>query len=216
MKKIISLLFLSISIFSFSQESFDFSEPFPLDEKEIKTVEEKSFGSYSSSDNEITYEFNQEGVWIVSTLYSSISRETIRESSKYTIRDGYIFGIALNDSLPCVLEGERYHFGMRNKDQIIGGKSKHILKKINATTYIINFNENGNYTPSLFTFSGNNLSVQHFDYELGTTLFSQIKKTSTKKVDGMNFITLSPSVKEWNEIDKNVIYSAKLNYLKIK
>jgi hypothetical protein len=216
MKNIISLLFLTISFYNFSQESFDFSEAVPLGDKTVTIVDEKNFGTFNSANNEIFYEFNEEGIWIISTIYSSISRETIRESSKYKVRNGYIFGIVLNDSLPCELEGERYYFGMRNKDQIIGGKTENVLKKINSNTYVINFKENGGFIPSLITFSGNNLSIQHFNYESGTNLFSSIKKTISKKVDGMNYITLSPSEKEWDEIDKALIYSSKINYTRIK
>ena len=82
MKNIIFLLFISISFISFTQESYDFSSAIPIGENVIQTVDEKYFGIYSADNNETFYEFNADGVWIISTIFSAISRETIRESSK--------------------------------------------------------------------------------------------------------------------------------------
>lgn len=214
MKNIIFLLFISISFISFTQESYDFSSAIPIGENVIQTVDEKYFGIYSADNNETFYEFNADGVWIISTIFSAISRETIRESSKYTVRNGYIFGIVADDSLPCVLEGELYHFGMRNKDQLIGPNSSHVLKQINSTTFIISFSENGGYTPSIFSFLGNKLSVQHFDYEMGTNLFSTIKNQTSKTVNGLNFIQLSPTLAEWKQISVLNIYGNSQFYVK--
>ncbi len=214
MKNILILFFLSISFLSFNQDSYDFSTALPIGEKAIETVDEKHFGLYAAENNETFYEFNADGVWIISTLFSSISRETIRESSKYTIRNGYIFGIVENDSLPCVLEGEFYHFGMRNRDQLIGPNSPHVLKQINSATFLISFSENGGFTPSIFTFSGKNLTVQHFDYEMGTTLFSSIKIQTSKTVNGLNFIQLSPTKDEWKQISSLTIYGKSQIYFK--
>lgn len=209
---ITALLF--ISFIGISQVSYDFSEALPPKEKTVLTVNNSLFGEYQSSNGETFYDFKEDGVWIISTMISSISRETIRESSKYTVRNGYIFGVVADDSLPCELEGERYYFGMRNKEQIIGGSSKNILKKIDQSTYVINFYENGGYTPSLFTFTGKNLSVQHFDYETGTTLFESIENQSNKKVENMNYITLTPTEKEFSQIGILSIFSEKIIYIK--
>ena len=114
------LLTLTVSILSacyvFTQDSFDFSEPLPVGEKTIIAVSNSFLGKYEASNGESFYEFTPEGVWIISTIYSSISRETIRESTKYTVRNGYIFGVVIGDSLPCELEGESYYFGMRNRE----------------------------------------------------------------------------------------------------
>lgn len=210
---IATLLF--VSFFGMSQVSYDFSEALPPKENSVSMVSNSLFGMYESNNKETFYEFKEDGIWIISTLFSSISRETIRESSKYTVRNGYIFGVVEDDSLPCELEGERYYFGMRNKEQIIGGNSKNVLKKIDLSTFVINFYENGGYTPSLFSFAGNKLCVQHFDYETGTTLFDSIEKKSNKMIEGMNYITLSPTEKEFSKIGLTAILSQKIVYNKI-
>lgn len=214
MKLFTIAVLLFFSFFGVSQVSYDFSEALPPKENTVSTVSNSLFGQYQSNNKETFYEFKEDGVWIISTLISSISRETIRESSKYTVKNGYIFGVVENDSLPCELEGERYYFGMRNKEQIIGGNSKNILKKIDQSTYVINFYENGGYTPSLFTFTGKNLSVQHFDYETGTTLFESIEKQTNKMVEKMNYITLTPTEKEFTQIGILSFFSEKIVYIK--
>jgi hypothetical protein len=214
MRHTITLLtFISTSL-AFGQVSYDFSEALPVDEKSLTSVSSSDFGTYISENNETKYVFDSQGVWIETTIFSSISRETIRESSKYVVRNGFIFGVVLNDSLPCVLDDERYHFGLKNKEQVVGGNSLNVLKKINSSSYILNYFENGGYTPSLFSFIGNNLSIQHFDYETGTNQFTNIVKQSSKKIEGMNYITLSPSKDEWKELDQVTLFGSKNLYLR--
>ena len=213
MRHTLFLLSFSTIFQSFGQVSFDFSEPLPIDEKSIISVSSSDFGTYISENNETKYVFDSQGIWIETIIFSSISKETIRESSKYVVRNGYIFGVVLNDSLPCVLDNERYHFGLKNKEQVVGGNSLNVLKKFNSSSYILNFKENGGFTPSLLAFNGKNLTIQHFDYETGTNQFSTIIIQSSKKIDGMNYITLSPSKKEWKELDQVKLFGSKYIYL---
>jgi hypothetical protein len=212
MRHTLFLLSFSTIFQSFGQVSYDFSEPLPIDEKSIISVSSSDFGTYISENNETKYVFDYQGIWIETIIFSSISKETIRESSKYVVRNGYIFGVVLNDSLPCVLENERYHFGLKNKEQVVGGNSLNVLKKFNSSSYILNFKENGGFTPSLLAFNGKNLTIQHFDYETGTNQFSTIIIQSSKKIDGMNYITLSPSKKEWIELDQVKLFGSKYIY----
>ncbi|MBI1837598.1 MAG: hypothetical protein HYR91_10085 [Flavobacteriia bacterium] len=215
MKQIFLLIFIICISSSFAQESFSFSVAQPLEEKSVYTVDPLFFGIYSSPTSDTYYEFNSEGVWAISTIYSSILKETIRESSKYTVRNGYLFGILENDSIPCVLNEDRYHFGVKHKEQIIGLHSKHILKKISATNYMINFFENDSYTPSQFIFKDQTLEVKHFDYEINTKLFEAIKIQTSKKDISMNYITLTPSTKEWHQIQKAGIFGKGNLFLKM-
>ena len=214
MRHTLFLLSFSTIFQSFGQISFDFSEPLPIDEKSITSVSSSDFGTYISENNETKYIFDSQGIWIETIIFSSISKETIRESSTYVVRNGYIFGVALNDSLPCVLENERYHFGLKNKEQVVGGNSLNVLKKFNSSSYILNFKENSGFTPSLLTFNGKNLTIQHFDYETGTNQFSTIIIQSSKKIEGMNYITLSPSKQEWKELDQVKLFGSKYFYIR--
>ena len=214
-KRFIFVLILGHNLFVSGQDSYDFLTSLPPDEKSILAVSSSNLGNYTASNGESFYEFKEDGVWIVSTIYSSISKETIRESTKYTVKNGYIFGVVLGDSLPCELEEDRYYFGMRNREQIIGGSSKHELKKVNSNSYIINFYENGGFTPSLFTFSGKTLQVQHFDYETGTTMFESIDSQSNNQKEGMNYITLNPTEKEWSKLDKSKLFISIIDYNRV-
>ena len=214
MRHILFLLSFLTIFPSFGQISYDFSEPLPIDEKSITSVSSYDFGTYISENNETKYVFDSKGIWIETTIFSSISKETIRESSKYVVRNGFIFGVISNDSLPCVLENDRYHFGLKNKEQVIGENSLNVLKKLNSSSYLLNFKENGGFTPSIFIFTGKILTIQHFDYETGTSQFSAIVNQSSKKIEGMNYITLSPSNEEWKELDKNILFGSKYTYLR--
>ncbi len=212
MRHTITLLsFISASL-AFGQISYDFSEPLPIDENSIISVSSSDFGTYVSENNETKYIFDSKGIWIETTIFSSIAKETIRESSRYVVRNGFIFGVVTNDSLPCVLDNERYHFGLKNKEQVAGGNSLNILKKLNSSSYILNYFENGGYIPSLFSFTGKDLTIQHFDYETGTNQFSKILEQSNKKMEAMNYITLSPSKDEWKELDQVKLFGSKNIY----
>jgi hypothetical protein len=214
MRHALFLLSFSTIFQSFGQISYDFSDPLPIDEKSVTSVSSSNFGTYISENNETKYIFDSKGIWIETTIFSSISKETIRESSRYVVRNGFIFGVVTNDSLPCVLDNERYHFGLKNKEQVAGGNSLNSIKKLNSSSYILNYFENGGYIPSLFSFTGKNLTIQHFDYETGTNQFSTIIIQSSKKIDGMNYITLSPSKDEWKELDKVKLFGSKNIYLR--
>src|SRR5690606_18174277 len=97
-------------------------------------------GLYKNANSLLSYEINEEGIFIVSVNINSISRQTIRESSNYTIRNNHIFGVLGNeDSIRCILEGENYYFGVKNRVQIIGGSAKNKLIEIGTGQYVLNY-----------------------------------------------------------------------------
>ena len=195
---LISVVFLTLSCIA--QTSYDFSTTVPPNSPEISAVPKSFFGVYSSDSADIDYEFSAKGVFAISTIYNQISRETVRESSKYHVENGYLFGVQKDDSIPCVLEGEYYVFGIKNREQIIGGTSKHKLVQLTTNSFVINFYEKGTYTPSLFEFKGKTLSVRHFTYESDATVFDGIASRKTATSNQMNTISLNPTLEEWNKI----------------
>lgn len=164
----------------------------------IQHVDKPYRSIYTNETNQ--FEFTEAGIFTLTTVVHSISRETLRESSQYSIRNGYIFGVRENDSIPCVEENDRYYFGIRQRDTIIGSNSKNILRKIDASNYLINFNENGTFTPCLITFEGKTLIIRYFDYDNKSKPFEKFKAKTTKDSDGIQYITLNPSLKEWEKI----------------
>lgn len=205
---------LLISYLSFGQESFYFSNPLPSKSEQINTVSEKWYGKYKSSGNQRVYEFSEEGVFVISTTISSINRKTLRESSKYEVRNGFLFGVVQNDSVPCVLDGENYYFGVRNRDQIAGNGSQNILTKINDGVYIINFNENGVYVPAKISFVRGTMSISYFDYEPETTIFDFIQDKKSIPDGSASQTLLSPDQEEGKKLLELSIFSTSVLYRK--
>ncbi len=193
---------LLLSFISFSQNSYYFSSPLPSEEEKVNHVDAKWYGSYSSLNQPSKYIIDENGIYLVSTVISSISRETIRENSKYSIRNGYIHGVIEKDSLPCVLEGENYFFGIQNKEILIGLGSQNILTKIDEKgTYILNTYENGKYIPTKIVFAGNSISFYYFDYDFDTKVFKFIhEQKNTGSKDEYKEIILYPTEKEMKKL----------------
>ena len=202
MKFIVVVTFLLSSCIAYSQNSYYFSSPIPSTISQVSHVDSKLFGSYSSLQQPSKYIVDENGIALVSTVISSISRETIRESSKYFVRKGYIHGVVEKDSLPCVLKGEYYFFGIQNKEVIIGNGSQNVLTKIDENgNYIINTFENGQYIPLRIIFTANTLSISYFDYDFDTKTFNFIDEQKTIEGDtDYKLIVLSPTEKEMKKL----------------
>lgn len=202
MKIVAFIATLAVVFSSNAQYSYYFAEPLPSASQTVSTVPEKYFGSYVAKDGTITYEFNAKGITLISTTVSAISKETVRESPEYSVRNGYIFGVERNDSVPCILEEGYYHFAVRNYDPFVGPGSKNVLTKTSGTgEYVLNIYENGKYIPQLLRFNGKKLEVAHFDYdgeEKGE--FSYVSEQQELQLDGLNLILLKPETSDFDRI----------------
>lgn len=198
---------LLMSLFSFSQNSYYFSEPLPLNGEKISAVDNNWFGEYSSLDQPSHYIIDSEGIAIVATNISTISRETIRESSTYSVRNGFIHGVIKNDSIPCILKDELYYFGVQNKEIIIGSSTKNILLKFDINgNYIINMYDNGNYIPAKISFKNGTFSIAYFDYDFNTKQFNFINEKKSISQDDTSIVILSPNEKEVKRLFKRSIF----------
>ena len=193
-----SLFFLLFSYLSIGQVSYDFAQALPPEAMNVQHVDKPYRAIYTNENNQ--FEFTEAGIFTLTTVVHSISRETLRESSQYAVRNGYIFGVRENDSIPCVEENDRYYFGVRQRDTLIGINSKNILRKIDAMNYILNFSENGTYTPCLITFDGKTLKLRYFNYDDKSKPFEKFKSKTLNESDGIQYITLNPTLKEWEKI----------------
>ncbi len=205
--KIIGLIAsLILTFFSIGQKSYYFSEPLPSDQTAQSVVNEKWHGKYAVNNGKNILEVNPDGIFMVSTTISSISREEIRESTKYDVRNNYIFGVVLNDSLPCVLEDDRYFFGVRNRDVIIGPGSKNELRPSGrvANEFILNTYENGYYLPSIIRFETKNISTVQLDYDYETTVFDFIVEKKSVQGQNIELVVLKPTIREFNTLLKDV------------
>jgi hypothetical protein len=195
---IIACIFLASP--TFCQNSYYFSNPLPTEEKKVSTVDKKWFGEYKDSERSLSYVFSEEGITAVSTQVSSISKKSVRESSKYTIKDDYIFGVVEGDSLRCVYEKGYYHFGIRNRDAVISPYSSAQLTRINDREYIINFNENGKFLPVKILFSNGKMTMSDFDYEPDQNAFSFIESQHKTTENTQTIVVLSPTQEEFDQL----------------
>jgi len=196
---------LILTFFSIGQKSYYFSEPLPSNQTKQFKVDSKWHGKYTVNNGKNLFEVNDEGIYMISTTISSISREEIRESTKYDVRNNYIFGVLSNDSLPCVLEDERYFFGIRNKDVIVGSGSKNELRPSGrvANEFILNTYENGYYLPSIIRFESKNISTAQLDYDYETTVFDFIEEKKSVQGQNIELVVLKPNAMEFNTLLKD-------------
>lgn len=195
-------IFVTLFIFSntFGQNSYYFSVPLPTDGEKVNTVDPNYFGEYTNNSSLIIYNIDALGIHLISTQISSISKELVRESSTYSVRNGYIFGVIENDSLPCVFENGRYYFGLHNKKTLCGEDNKNQLRRISSTQYLLNFFESGSYTPMLLLFSGKTMSVHELDYDPSKEEFNYISEQKSTSIDGQSIILLKPTAEECKKI----------------
>jgi hypothetical protein len=213
MKQFIFLIFSFLSFVCFTQVSYVFKESMPPSADIVNTIDSKYFGSYKNDKTGTIFKFDNEGINIITTIYSFISKEQVRESSKYKVKNNYIFGVKENDSLPCFLENDNYYFGVQQKTNL--KQSELVFKKINAKSYVLNFIENHTYSPSMISFEKNGLKLRHFDYESNTSVFDAILIKSEINSNDFSTIQLSPSQEEWKNLDINSIFGKEISFVKL-
>lgn len=221
MPKVQKNIFLSIALmFSCAVLSqvthYDFVQPLPPDGNNILSIPPKIQGTYAldSSNQEIIVK--SRGIYMESNIYGSISKEEIRENSQYDVRNEHIFGINDYDSIPCVLEGENYFFGMRKTTELFSFNGKNTLRKANVesltTDYILCYEENGYWLPMLLSFSGNKLIISNPSFDDVPEAFAGIIDRFTEKHETVTRIHLHPSNEEWSSIDLPSYFAHQTHY----
>jgi hypothetical protein len=186
---------------SFSQISYEFGVLIPIEKTPVNTTESNYFGVYETDNPQLKYEINEKGIFVQTINIQSISKETIRETGKYEVRNEHIFGVS-EDSIPCIFQDDSYYFGVRNDVQLIGNNSENKLIPLSSGSYILNFKTENGYTPTLIELSNNQLNISHFDYESESKIFKKIKDKQTiqSKAHGLTTIVLRPTLREWEKI----------------
>jgi hypothetical protein len=98
-----------------AQSSYEFKSAMPPEGELVKTVDPTYYGVYKNEDTGTEFVLNAEGISMVTIINSFITKEQVRETSKYQVRNGYLFGVKENDSIPCIFEDDKYFFGIRQK-----------------------------------------------------------------------------------------------------
>jgi hypothetical protein len=205
MIKLSNIIFLGASFFCFFSlsgqiNSFEFKYVLPPGGDIVNHVDQKYYGRYAANDDWLRYRIDATGIYIETITHLNISRETIRETSTYDVRNGYIFGVIEGDSLRCILQDGKYYFGVINETQIAGSGSQNQLTRSRSGEYILNFFENQTFTPSRLKFAADQVEIAHFDYEDGTTVFDQIHQ---REITGTK-IVLHPTLQDWQAMEQTI------------
>lgn len=216
MKKVLVAAIVFVSFFAFSQKTVQFSDPLPPNYVLVRTVDKELFGSYKNATSGSEYLFDENGVSIVTTIISYVTREQVRESSRIKVRGEYIFGISPEgDSLPVFAEGDKYFYGVRTKKLIVGRGSLHQLTRQDANTYILNFNEGLYFEPSLVKFNGKKLEIIHGGTEWLPEYTPVLVVNNITRYDSP-VVVLSPSAELWPRVSRVLFEGEKLLYQKIE
>lgn len=213
MKKVLLVFTFLVHFLTFSQKTVQFADPLPFGSSSQASTDKIHFGKYKSSDSQVTYVIDEKGISIITVAIASISREQLRESSKLQVRGNYLFGIKANDSLPCVLEGENYYYGIESKLVIAGEGSLNTFTRISANKYVINFHEGMYFEPSLVTFSGGKMTIVHSEL-LYQPSFRSILQVNTITRYGSEVAILAPDFEQWEGLEKVLFTGKELLYIK--
>lgn len=139
---------------------------------------------------------DETGVYIAKNKILSISREEIRENSKYIVKNGYLHGVSETDSFAVALQDELYYFLMPSK-AFLYEKSNTIQKlyQVNTSTYLILSKEDNGF------FSGLKISIKNGTISLAELdlTYSQAEEISHSITTENNIKTylMNPSKKDW-------------------
>lgn len=216
-KNFLILAFFALNTLLFAQKSFEFVKALPIEGVAIKSINPLYFGTYESSKgSHLNYEFNEKGITINTVNIQAISRETLRESATYFVRNEHLFGVT-EDSIPYVFQDDNYYFGVRNSIQIIGDSAENILHEFGKGRYILNYRSANGYTPTLIEFKQGELFISDFDYDSEGKLFKKIKEQLIIELpenEGRD-ILLNPTEKEWLKISLKELFPSSQLYKKL-
>lgn len=170
MSNLVKILFFGFiftngfSLFSQSDTTVLFQEAHPQSSKEISKIKSSNYGRYKDTTNYAWLEVNEIGIFKTTTVFMEIPKKEVDKNDKYKVLDGWIYGIK-KDSLPAVLEGENYVFGMPVKTEVLSYNGKYSLRKIDANTVILNSQRETDSTWSIaqIYFEGNTVEYYSFD-----------------------------------------------------
>lgn len=214
MKNFSFVCLLILPFLGISQISYEFSKPLPPGSESLTSPYVQHYGNYKSDNSNIYFELSPLGIFTVSTVISSISKDSVNDGGKYIVKNNYIFGVHETDSIPVALQGSRYYFGIRHKEEVIGPNSKNVLSKVSNQSYLLNFYEDGGYVPCLFSIVEGVLAIQYFDYASDTQMFAKVPKTIKKEEQYMTTVSLDPRREDFADINFSEMFNSERKYKK--
>lgn len=216
MRKTFFLFAIFSAFIASAQKSYEFAISLPPSLKAITEVDRSLFGNYVGIDKYPYYEVNAAGIFVHSLSIHSISRDSLRETTKYRVKGDWIFGVIKGDSLPCVLDGDNYFFGISQREMIVGNNCKNELKMLSKNEYLLSFEEDGRFIPCKLRFENKTLKVSYFDYssEDFANLEAVKKKQEITEIDSgvLPIVLLLPTEKEWTKMQQGGIFGQTISY----
>ncbi len=214
MKNIGFICLMILPFLGFSQISYEFSQPLPPGGETLSAPHTHHYGKYKSDRSDIYFELTPLGIYTISTVVGSVSKDSVNDGGKYTVRNNHIFGIHETDSIPVALQGHRYYFGIRHREEVVGPNSKNVLIRVSNQSYLLNFFEDGGYVPCLFSIVEGTLSIQYFDYESDTEMFAMVPKKVKSEEEFLTVVSLSPRREDFANINFSEMFNSERKYKK--
>jgi|TARA_R110000737_G_scaffold61221_2_gene88293 hypothetical protein len=216
MKNFVIICLFALPFLGTAQTSYEFSAPLPPGGDQLFAPFPEHFGEFKSDRSDIVFELSENGIFTVSTMINSVSRDSVRGSSNYEVKGNYLFGIEGIDSIAIVLQDNRYYFGLRHREEVVGPNSKNVLVRVSYNSYLLNFFENDAYQPCLFSIVSGDLSIQYFDYETDTQVFAKVPTTKQVEINTLKTITLAPERADFADINFMEMFGSERKYKKIE
>jgi hypothetical protein len=209
LKPFITLVFLIQFIGHSQSDTTNFSYYFEISSvvyKQINGVDTRFYGKYTlkpNKHNELRiaagdyFIIDSSGIYIEKNNLISISKAEVRENGKYNVVNGYLFGVIKNDSIPVVLQDDKYFFLMPAKSFLFD-KTHHFMFKVNATSFLVFSKEdNGYYSLLKIDFNGSTLKLSELELN-----YQQIKQIKSKFIieNGFDTYLLMPLKNQWQLI----------------
>lgn len=206
MKHIITIFLFCLAQSANTQVySYFFGEPVAPKWSETERISPNFYGSYSNESGR-TISVSEAGIFSENTLMLRISRETVRETSRYQVKGDYLFGVVENDSVLCVLNDEHYYYQLKDFVAWWTPGEEDVLLYKGGEFYLNKF-EYDAFTPMKLVFRRGELIVYPFDYAQETTVFNHIKQRAEQEEQDVFKVVLSPTKKEWEAIDSSEMFA---------
>lgn len=142
------------------------------------------------------------GIYLEKNKILSITRETVREDSKYTVRNGWLIGVVENDSVRVVLEGEKYFFLIPSKTYLfeVNSASNRLFSNgVKDEFFIATEVRSGHFEVIGIRLSSGGVELKELTWTKQCTLQMIKDQEEIKKHNGGDYslFILSPTKDEW-------------------
>jgi len=217
MKRALNIVLIFLGLSSFAQEKKEevYSVYFTAQSlQSLKSVSAVSSSYYKKYQPEATEEnkirnaageylvADASGIYLEKNKLLFITREQVREEGKYQVRNGYLFGVVENDSIPTALEGENYYFLIPSKTYLYDMKKgpSTLFEGLNPGEYLLVTPEPDEYYSVIyFKFSNGKLDVKELIFNTEVCNIETVQEKEIIKGDFNTYI-LTPTKEEWQTI----------------